>query len=313
MRRQAGQVRKWWLGAVPPSLRVKLAGICLMVAAMQVVATNDAFAKELSQYLPVLLVVFLRPAFQSVFLLTFLGASRQPLRFRIVLGKRHILRGFLWWLSTMLFFFAIRDNDIPEALALFFTGPLFMAVTAPLFLKERFEPRFVGAAAVGFAGALLILQPAGDVLDPVLLLSLLAGISYSGYFMATRHAAHDRRLSATEVALGGGLWASLFGLPFAVWQLGSFSLYLVVLAVAMGFMSALGHLLIAMACQRVEASNLAPYTYTEMVGAVVASFLLFGTLPAGGSWLGIVLIVSGGAWAALDTRHRRPEDLDQVV
>jgi drug/metabolite transporter (DMT)-like permease len=306
------------MGQLAPQLRIKLVGIALMIAAMQVVSLNDALAKILVLSLPVAFVAAMRPITQSMFLLGHVGVSRGPLRMRELANKVHVLRGFLWWLATVLFFYAIQDSDIPVVLALFFAGPLFVALSAPLFLREPFEARFVIAAGVGFIGALIILWPSGATYTPKMPVALLSGISYSGYLMATRHVSQRRNLSATEIALGAGIWASLLSLPLAVWQLSeaadNLNAQLILLICGMGFLSALGHWLIAMASQRVSATNLAPYTYTELFGAIVASLVIFGTLPSSGAWLGIALICGGGVWAALKSRQRKTqEEIDPPV
>ena len=268
--------------------RSALVGIALMVLAMQAVPVTDALAKLLSQSLPVLMVVFLRTFAQSLFLIMYNMATKGgnlPGRNSIV-GRRHVLRGFLWWISTVLFFTAIRDHDIPGALALFFTGPVFVAATAPLLLRERFDARFLLAALAGFVGALFILSPDLESLEVGMLPALAAGVCYGSYLMATRHAAQDKALAAGEIAFGAGFWASVIGLPAAIllWDPPTVQAWGIILA--MGACSAIGHVLIALACQRTSASKLSPFTYTEMFGAVVASYLIFGTLPGGGAWVG---------------------------
>ena len=287
-----------------------LAGIAFMIASMQIVAANDAIAKFLTQLLPVMMVVFLRTFTQSVFLALLLAVRRQLPRRRAIFSRMQIARGALWWAASVLFFITISKYDIPGALALFFAGPLFIALTAPLFLKERFEPKLLGAALLGFAGALLIISPGTGSLQLGMLPALLGGICYASYLMATRHTTLDVTLLPEEVAFSAGMWASLLGLPLAIllWVPMDVTLWLV--ALAMGACSALGHVLLAMACQRVHASKLAPYAYTEMFGAVLFSYVLFATLPVAGAWLGIALVIGGGIAAAL---RGKQDKLDAVV
>jgi drug/metabolite transporter (DMT)-like permease len=47
-----------------------------------------------------------------------------------------------------------------------------------------------------------------------------------------------------------------------------------------------------------DASTLAPFTYSEIVSAVVFGFLFFGTLPTALSWAGIALITLSGIYVA---------------
>ncbi len=291
-------------------IRATLVGVTLMVVSMQVVAANDALAKYLTIVLPVMLVVFLRTFFQTFFLALFLAMRRQVPRRRAIFNKMQLARGILWWWASVLFFWTISRYDIPGALALFFAGPLFIALTAPFLLKERFEPRLLGAALLGFGGTILIIRPDSDMLQLGMLPALLGGICYAIYLMGTRHVSLDRTLLAEEVAFSAGLWASVLGLPLAIWFWSPMNVMLVLVALVMGACSALGHVMLALACQRVRASKLAPYVYTEMIGAILFSFVLFATLPATGTWLGIVLVVGGGLVAAL---RDRPTQIDPIV
>ena len=47
-----------------------------------------------------------------------------------------------------------------------------------------------------------------------------------------------------------------------------------------------------------SASTLAPFTYFEIVSAVIFGYLFFGTLPSLLSWCGILLITLGGLYLA---------------
>jgi len=55
---------------------------------------------------------------------------------------------------------------------------------------------------------------------------------------------------------------------------------------------------IIMAFTRTPASDLAPFTYSEIVSAVIFGALVFGTWPDVLSWIGITLIVASGVGVA---------------
>lgn len=295
--------------------RQALVGIAFMVLAMQVVPLNDAVAKLMTAIIPVLMVVFLRTCMQCLFLALFnLVRLRAPVARAAVFNRHQALRGMLWWLATLCFFVAIKDHSIPAALALFFTGPIFMAVAAPLLLRERFDFRILLAALASFAGVLCILRPDAATWQPGILWSLLAGVCYGLYLMATRHVAlQDSKISAGDIAFGAAFWASVFGLPLALYAWDGLPLSTWWMLVVMGLSSAAGHFLIAAACQRTSASNLAPYHYTEMIGALVFSYLLFNSLPTAAVWAGIALIVASSIWVAATRRTEPGGPADAIV
>ena len=56
--------------------------------------------------------------------------------------------------------------------------------------------------------------------------------------------------------------------------------------------------LLVFAFAHADASTLAPFTYFEIVSAVIFGYLFFGTLPSPVSWGGIFLITAGGIYVA---------------
>jgi drug/metabolite transporter (DMT)-like permease len=62
--------------------------------------------------------------------------------------------------------------------------------------------------------------------------------------------------------------------------------------------------LLVYAFAHADASTLAPFTYFEIVSAVIFGYLFFGTLPTLLSWVGICLITAGGIYVSQALRVR---------
>ena len=73
-------------------------------------------------------------------------------------------------LSTLLFFTAIGRVPLADATAVSFTSPLLVAALAGPILGERMDLRHWLAVAFGFAGALIVIRPAGGATNPYLFL-----------------------------------------------------------------------------------------------------------------------------------------------
>ena len=116
----------------------------------------------------------------------------------------------------------------------------------------------------------------------------------------------------TVISMWGALAAAFalsLALPF-VWQpitAGQFG----ILALT-ALTGAISHTLMIMAFAQAPASDLAPFTYSEIVSAVLIGFIMFGTLPDLMSWSGIGLItlsgiIVGRAQAARIVLRRQPK------
>ncbi len=79
------------------------------------------------------------------------------------------------------------------------------------------------------------------------------------------------------------------------------------LMLALGASGGIGHLLVTMAYEHVDASVIAPLSYLEMVSTVILGYLVFNEFPVMSTWIGIGLISSSGiviAWRETVRRSR---------
>ncbi len=84
------------------------------------------------------------------------------------------LRGFLGIIGMSAWYYSLVYVPITEATALSFTGVVFTALAAIIFLKERVHLRRWLAILGGLVGALVVLQPSTGQFDPLLLLVLFS-------------------------------------------------------------------------------------------------------------------------------------------
>ena len=108
----------------------------------------------------------------------------------------------------------------------------------------------------------------------------------------------NRKLGARSHPLVISLWGASIAalsltplLPFYWHPIDPALIWILGLMIVSG---AANQILIVFAFARTEASILAPFTYFEIVAAVLIGYLLFGTLPDWLSWSGIALIIASG-------------------
>ena len=274
-----------------------LLGISMMVLAMLLIPPLDVCAKYLSQDYPVMQVVWARYFFHFLLLLPLVTLRKQQWWHIPKHASTHVIRSILLLLSTLFFFIAIKDNPIPNALALLFVSPLIVTGIAPLFLGEQFQPKRASAALFGFMGVLIVLQPTTNNFNPSILFAILAGASYAFYIMTTRKVSNEVAPLVTLLYTAiVGMVVMSFVVP-AFWQTPDLHGWLVM--ALMGAFAAIGHFLIILACEFASASLVAPFNYVEIVGATVVSFIVFGTFPNALVWVGIAIIVASGVFISL--------------
>lgn len=277
-----------------------LTGIVLMLLSMSIVPVMDGLAKELSARYSVLLIVWARYFFHLMYLLPVVLYRYGPSSLKPRYPLLQILRGGLLLSSTILFFAAIAQMPIADALALVFISPILVTALSPFLLGEHVGIRRWAAVSVGFIGALIIVRPGLVAIDTGTLLALGAGVLYALYIIATRKLSGSAPplVTLTYTALLGAIAMSLV-VPFQ-WITPSpvdFSLM-----AAMGGCAAIGHYLLIKAFEYAPASVLAPFGYTEIVMATVVGFIGFGDFPDNWVWFGVAVIISSGIYISLRER-----------
>lgn len=276
-------------------------GMLMMAAGVVIIPGIDAIAKYLGDSLAPGQIAACRFLFQLLFLLPIVLVTRRPLL------SRHIglnaLRGALIGGATLFFFWGLHHLPLADTIAIFFVEPLILTLIAALFLKERVGWRRLSAIIVGFAGALLVIQPSFQTVGPPAFLPLGAALCFAIYLALTR------RVAIAEDVLTMQLWAGIFGLltlAIAI-TIGETASVPVLdpswpdagewlLLAALGAIATSGHLLIVGAFSRASPSILAPFQYLEILGATLLGVLIFDEFPTLLTWVGILVITASGLY-----------------
>ena len=223
------------------------------------------------------------------------------------------LRGLTLLLAYTSYYLAFPLLHWADVLALYSIVPVALAAMARIFLGERITPRGWLAVLIGFAGALVMLQPGADVFRPESLLPLLAAIAYSAAQLQARRIGTQDSAAvmaiyqmavflvaalAYTLAQQGGLVAVGGGPPeFAFltrpWITGSWRD--MALMGSCGVAAAVGSTLLSQAYRTTSSTNLvAAFEYTALLWASAFGYLFWGEVPAPATFAGAALIVGGG-------------------
>lgn len=98
----------------------------------------------------------------------------------------HVLRNIAHFAGQNLWFFAVGTIQLAQVFSLEFLAPIWAILLAPLILKEPIRRSDLIAAALGFAGILVIARPGNTALSPGLLAAATCGIGFALSALLTR-------------------------------------------------------------------------------------------------------------------------------
>ncbi len=270
-----------------------LTGICFVAM--------DSLAKHLTQSYPIAQVVWARYAFHFQLLALVLGPRLRRTMHTRRLGLQ-CLRSLLLLGATSLFFAALSFIPLADATAIMFVAPIVVTALAMPLLGERVGPHRWASVVVGFLGALVIIRPGTEAMDPAALLALCAASCYALYQIATR------RLSATEVPLTTLAYTALIGvlatsalMPFLWLPPAPMHWFAMI---GLGLLGGIGHFALIKAFQFAPAATVTPFGYSNLIWAVLFGYLIFGDLPDGWTVSGALVIAGSGLYIAHRERMR---------
>ncbi|HBM60300.1 MAG TPA: EamA family transporter [Citreicella sp.] len=290
-----------------------LLGALLMLGFCATAPLIDVGSKLATRSLPVAEITVARFVVQGVLML----ALALVLRIRLRLTRRELLltvaRAALSLIATIGFVGAMVRMPIADALAIAQIEPFILMFLGWALLSESVGPRRILASVVGFAGALLVVQPGLATYGIAAVLPLVTAVSFAGYMLVTRQL---RSLAPVAQQATTAMAAVVIGLPFlwimpdslgggAVWPEGAAWLYLG----GMGMAATLAHIFLTYALRLAPSALIAPLGYVELASATLLGWLVFGDFPAPMVWAGIALIVASGLYLIHREQlaHRRPQ------
>lgn len=210
----------------------------------------------------------------------------------------HIVRAATGTACWYALFIAVRTIPLTTANLLTFSAPLWMPVMAWVAFRQRTSRYVWIGAALGFAGIVLVLQPAGHQFELGELLAVGGALMLAVALIAVR------MLGATEPATRMLFYyfglSSLLVLPLAVldWRPPtSTQTWLVLLAV--GAAQFLSQIFIVFGYRYASAVRLSPIVYSVIVFAAIIDWVFWDHEPTLAVVAGMALVIGGGLVAIL--------------
>jgi len=283
-------------------------GISLVVLMSVCFAGMDTTVKFGGQFLPVLLMLWVRYACQAATMTVWLARSRSA-GFRAAHPKFQAVRGLLLLATSAMSFFGVQHMPVAEFTAIVMLTPVIVTLLAAWLLRERVSALRWALVVGGFAGALVIIRPGSGLFGWAVLFPIAGTLCYASFQVLTS------KLSALEspftthfytgavgaLVLTPLLLASGIDVP-AVLRAASGSQIALMLGV--GLLGTVGHLLLILALGLAPTATLMPFIYVQIVSAAAFGWLVFRHVPDGFAWIGMgIVAVCGAASAWLNVRE----------
>ena len=268
-------------------------GILWMLLATIAFMGNDAMIKSMGQRLPAAQMIVVRGV-MAMALIAFV-AWRMGVMGRIADIARGwvVLRAFCEGLGTLIYLAALFKLPLANATAINLSSPMFIALLAMVFLRERVDRARWLAIAAGFAGVLLVIQPSASGFNGYAWLALLATVIYACRDLLTRKVPAVTPSILITLATAAGVWLmAVVVLLVEGWQPMQWR-DVGLLGIASVFLST-GYYAVICAMRLGEVSVVAPFRYTSLLWALVLGYLVWGDVPNALAWLGIVLLIGAG-------------------
>ena len=268
-------------------------GVWYMIGAALAFSAMNALVKAVSAELPTMEIVFARTVFMGVVTLAMLRrAGVSPI------GHDHRLlfaRGAIGATALSLLYFALGRIPLGDATTIHYTAPIWTALTAAFFLRERIGKWVVGGTVVSLLGVVMIAQPqflfGGAGLDP-----LAVGAAVGASVLAGSVYTIVRKLRETDhplVVVLSLAWVGALGsLPFVLlggWTVPSPEAWALLLSI--GVATQFGQVYLTKGLHALPAGRATAIGYVQIVFAFGLGIVFFGTIPNAWSLAGAGLVL----------------------
>ena len=271
-----------------------LKGIALAILATLLFAFLNSMTKHVSQVYPMVMILWFRYLFFGGYGLAVGLKYHKKRAFSSLVPILQITRALLLLAEIGVYVFAFRHLPLAEISAISGAGPMVTMAMSSLILREVITLRQWLIVVLGFVGICIIVKPGFASFDPWMLIPLFGTLLWGLYQVLTRLVSKYDGAERTTLftgTIGFVILCTLlpfFWSPVDINWLGKFSV-LAILGVA-------GHSTLIKALAMAPASLLQPFSYVNIVWAVLFGWLFFNTIPETTTFVGSAIIIVSGIY-----------------
>jgi len=248
-----------------------------------------SIARTLSPELSILVVVFFRASFGLMFLLPTAFANGGA-RLRTKKLSLYAVRGISAYLSVTFFFIAATYIPLGDIAAIGFTRPFLACIAAILILGELARSRRWIAIGIGIVGALIVIRPGFQEMNPGILFAITAVL------LSVCNSIMIKYLSRTEHPDSIAIYQAVFVAPYAlvvalfVWTTPNLEQFAWLILI--GAFGALTQRALARSFHAADATVVITLDFLRLPVAALIGLAVFGEWPIIWVWVGSIVIIA---------------------
>jgi drug/metabolite transporter (DMT)-like permease len=284
-----------------PGISDNWKGILWILASLPCFQAMNVMLRHVAGDLPPIEVMFFRNLFGFAILLPGLIRTTDFVRTR-VLGL-NVIRGISHVSGMVLWVYALTLIPLATANALMFSSPLFVAVGAIVFMRERAGIHRWSAIVLGFLGVIVIFRPGEEAASIGALLVIAAAVFLGVSKLLTKVITRTDSTMAAVFYLNLVMAAAALIPSIMVWKtptlvhLGWF--------LALGVVGTLAHFTMTRAVLHAELTALQPFEFVALIWAALFGFFLYAEVPTMHVFVGGAIIVGAATYIAHREARRR--------
>ena len=272
-----------------------LRGILFLIASVTCFGIVDGLSKMLIETQSFGQVVLARYALALPVLLAATHPGKWKSLFQTQMVGWQIVRGLIPAVIGGSMILAVKYLPLAEATVILFAGPFLVLALSGWLLGERVSAASWIGVAVGFAAVLIVARPGFSALSQYTIFPIIAAVFYAGFQLLTRWLGTSGEAPTTTLAWTLAVGA-VIGLPLAIANWAPQSLETWLLSIGLGVVFGFAQLWMAKAFALAPANLLTPFSYFQILSAVVFGFVVFHDIPDTWTLAGIALIVGAGLY-----------------
>jgi drug/metabolite transporter (DMT)-like permease len=216
--------------------------------------------------------------------------------------KLHFYRSLVGIIAMLSWFYALANLKLSFATALAFSAPIFTAIAAAIYLKEKLYFRRISAIIFGFIGTLIIIDPTLNSANIYVYIVLFSTSLWAVAAILIKNLTKTE--SSTSITYYMVLFMTPMSLPFASFYFSTITLTDLMIFFAIGAISNLAHFALTSAMTNTELSNILPIEFTKLIFVSFFAWLIFSEYVTLNEIIGSIIIIGSNIYLAFRQKHK---------